>query len=183
MPLNTFYFTAPVELEYSIFFTLSNSKILVLKNVNNNFFSYINIPSNIFVSVKNKNKFCFVSFSLVCLNHFVRVLSKQVSTLRFPFFIKLFLKGLGFRIKLINENNVRFLEFKLGFSHVILLKVESKNLLITVKKNALILNGFLKTEVGNLANRIYNLRTPNVYTGKGFRYKRVSLKLKEVKKT
>jgi len=103
--------------------------------------------------------------------------------LRFPFFIKLFLKGLGFRIKLLELNNTRFLEFKLGFSHVILLKISSKNISVTAKKNSLILSGFLKTEVGNLANCIYNLRTPNIYTGKGFRYKRVSLKLKDVKKT
>jgi len=183
MRLNKFFYTVPVELQSRILFALSGSKILVLKNIKNNILFYIKIPGNIFVSVKNENSFCFASSSSDSLNFFIRIFSKQVSTLRFPFYIKLFLKGLGFRIKLININNDRYLEFKLGFSHVILLKVTSKNILTSVKKNALIISGFLKTEVGNLANRIYNLRTPNVYTGKGFRYKRVFIKLKEVKKT
>jgi large subunit ribosomal protein L6 len=135
------------------------------------------------LSIKNKNLLSLNSFFPTDLSLYLKNLSRQVSVLRFPFFIKLFLKGLGFRIQLLTLNNEQFLEFKLGFSHTIRLKITSTNIVVTVKKNSLILNGFSRTAVGNLANCIYNLRLPNVYTGKGFRYKRVSLKLKDVKKT
>ena len=183
MRLNKLFYQIPAELQSFVYINSSNVKILVFQNIQNKILFYIKVPANIFVSIKNSTNFFFFSFSLEFLNSFLILLSKQVSILRFPFFIKLFLKGLGFRIKLFELNNTRFLEFKLGFSHVILLKISSKNISVTVKKNSLILSGFLKTEVGNLANCIYNLRTPNIYTGKGFRYKRVLLKLKDVKKT
>ena len=183
MRLNKLLYQIPAELQAFVYVNQFNSKVLVFQNIQNNILFYIKVPANIFYSIKNTTNFFFFSFSLKFLNSFLTLLSKQVSILRFPFFIKLFLKGLGFRIKLLELNNTRFLEFKLGFSHAILLNISSKNISVTVKKNSLILSGFLKTEVGNLANRIYNLKTPNIYTGKGFRYKRVSLKLKDVKKT
>ena len=183
MYLNKVFYTTPIEVQTYLLITSSKSKILVLKNIKSTTSFFIKIPNNIFISIKNESNFFFSSFSLESLHIFLRNLSKQVSILRFPFFIKLLLKGLGFRIKLITQNSTRFLEFKLGFSHSINFKVIPSNILVVVKKNALILSGFFRTEIGNVANQIYNLRRPNVYTGKGFRYKRVLLKLKEVKKT
>ena len=102
MHLNKLFFVVPAELNSSILIGASNLKTLVLKNVKTHILFYINIPANIFVSIKNENFFCFASFSTKCLNSFLVCLSKQVSSLRFPFFKKLFLKVLGFRIKLLN---------------------------------------------------------------------------------
>ena len=183
MHLNTFNYQIPIEIKLFIILNRLNNKIIVLKNTHNNALYFVKIPVSVFFSVQNSNSFLFSSFNLKILNDFLKILSKQVSILRFPFFVKLFLKGLGYRIKLNAINNARFLELKLGFSHTITLKIESQNIAVTVKKNSLILSGFSKTEIGNLANRIYNLRSPNIYTGKGFRYKRVVLHLKDVKKT
>lgn len=183
MRVTNIFYQIPGELQSYILLDSSNQKILVLKNIKLNISFFIKIPINIFFSLKDRNKFQFSSYSLLSLNSFLKILSKQVSILRFPFFVKLFLKGLGFRIQLLLINKERFLDFKLGFSHSIKLKIISENISVAVKKNSLILSGFSKTEIGNLANCIYNLRMPNVYTGKGFRYKRVPLKLKDVKKT
>ncbi len=183
MRLINFFYQIPSELHPSVLLNSSNDKLLVVKNIKNNVSFYIKIPNDISFSLRSKNHFLFNSFSNTSLNAFLKLLSKQVSVIRFPFFIKLFLKGLGFRIQLLLLNNERFLEFKLGYSHTIKLKILSENISVTVKKNSLLLSGFSKTDIGNLANCIYNLRIPNVYTGKGFRYKRVPLKLKDVKKT
>ena len=183
MRLKTLFYQVPVEVQSFIFLNGSDTKFLILKNLNNESLFFVKVPPNIFFSVKKTNNFFFSSFDLNSLNLFLKIFSKQVNTLRFPFFIKLFLKGLGYRIKLIKGDNGLFIEFKLGFSHIITIKIESIDIAVTVKKNSLILSGFSKTEIGNLANRIYNLRSPNVYTGKGFRYKRVALHLKDVKKT
>jgi hypothetical protein len=176
-------FEIPVEIKIYIYTDLSKKKNLVFKNIKNDTLFFSKIPYNIFFSIKRNGSLLISSFSFLDLNLFVKTLSQQVSILRFPFFLKLFLKGLGFRILLISSANERFLEFKLGFSHSIKLKIPSKAIGVIVKKNSLILSGFSRTDVGNLANRIYNLRVPNVYTGKGFRYKRIPLKLKDVKKT
>jgi len=183
MRLINFLNKFPVELDVFVLVNALKTKLLVLQNIKNNTLFYIKVPCNIVFLKKPHISLIFYSSKIESLNFFLKILSKQVCVIRFPFYIKLFLKGLGFRIKLVDLNEDRFLEFKLGFSHIIALKICSKNISVVVKKNSLILSGFSKTEVGNLANYIYNLRAPNVYTGKGFRYKRIPLKLKDVKKT
>jgi len=183
MRLIKLHFDIPVEVRAYVFTNVLKKKFLILKNIKNNISIFIKIPYNLFFSITNKVSLYVSSFSFLDLNLFLKILSHKVAVLRFPFFIKLVLKGLGFRIQLLNSINDRFLEFKLGFSHSIKLKIPSESIGVTVKKTSVILSGFSRTQVGNLANCIYNLRTPNVYTGKGFRYKRIPLKLKDVKKT
>lgn len=144
---------------------------------------FIQMPLSIKVDSKQANSFYFYSFNLKLLNVFILLLNKNLSLLKFPFFIKLFLKGLGYKIKMVKVGLESFLECKLGYSNLIFLKIPSSSIVVTLKKTSLILSGFCKVEIGNFANQIYNLRRPNVYTSKGFRYKRQRLQLKAIKKT
>jgi ribosomal protein L6P/L9E len=141
------------------------------------------MPLSIKVDVRPANLFCFFSFNLKVLNAFIILLKKKITLLKFPFFIKLFLKGLGYKLKSVKLGLESFLECKLGYSNLIFLKIPSNSIVVTLKKTSLVLSGFCKVEIGNFANQIYNLRPPNVYTSKGFRYKRQRVQLKAIKKT
>ncbi|MGX6961019.1 MAG: 50S ribosomal protein L6 [Candidatus Karelsulcia muelleri] len=82
------------------------------------------------------------------------------------------LKGVGYKVALDNEN--KFLEFNLGYSHNIVmnfpkdLKVE-----ITNEKNQnprILLMSYDKQLLGIFAAKIRSLRKPDPYKGKGIRY-------------
>ena len=161
----------------------SNRVLMIFSHVKFKISFFLVVPSSIKFQLKKDKFISFFSFNSDELNNFIFTLNKKLTFLRFPFFCKLFLKGLGFKIKHSIIGNEKFLELKLGFSQLIFLKIPFDTMAVTVKKTAIILSGFCKVDIGNFANQIYNLRKPNVYTGKGFRYKNQRLRLKDVKKT
>lgn len=93
---------------------------------------------------------------------------------------KLFFKGLGFRAKLA-ENKSR-LVLKLGLSHLLRVKIPTNTIKIRVGRNTVTVKGHNKTEVGNFARKVRNIRIPDVYKGKGIWYKYECKILKELKK-
>jgi ribosomal protein L6P/L9E len=183
MQLNKQIIKFPNYFNISFFYNSKNKNLLVLNNTKLKASFFIQVPSLLKVHFLKENNLHFFSTDVYILNNFLKFLNKTINLLKFPFFVKLFLKGLGFRIKLVQINLENFLELKLGYSNIILIKVPQGFVNITIKKTSLILSGFLKSEIGNFANRIYNLRKPNVYTGKGFRFKKQRLQLKDIKKT
>lgn len=183
MRLNQYKIKISNLFNISLISNFLNTNLLVLINTQFNNSFYIQMPLNIKVALNEDNLFCFYSFNSKLLNAFILLLNKNLTLLKFPFFIKLFLKGLGYKIKMVKLGLEFFLECKLGYSNLIFLKIPSSSIVVTLKKTSLILSGFCKVEIGNFANQIYNLRRPNVYTSKGFRYKRQRLQLKDIKKT
>ena len=183
MRLNHYRIKIPNLFKISLISSFLNTNLFILTNTQfkNSFF--IQMPLSIKVDYNKGNLFSFYSFNLKVLNAFILLLNKNLTLLKFPFYIKMFLKGLGYKIKIIKLGLESFLEFKLGYSNLIFLKIPSSSVVVTLKKTSLILSGFGKVEIGNFANQIYNLRRPNVYTSKGFRYKRQRLQLKDIKKT
>jgi large subunit ribosomal protein L6 len=96
---------------------------------------------------------------------------------------RLLLKGLGLKVLSISRT---FISFKLGFSHLIKIKIpfglkikiykQKTNQKINIIEND-------KTIVGNFASFIKHLRKADSYKRKGIRYKNEFLKLKKVKTT
>ena len=85
--------------------------------------------------------------------------------------------GTGYRASV--QGNI--LNLKLGHSHPIKVEIP-KDIKITVNKNLISIFGIDKYKVGQIAANIRGFRPPNVYTGKGVRYKDEVVKLKEGKK-
>lgn len=108
--------------------------------------------------------------ALKCLNSFEK-----------PFKKRLILKGLGFRIGV--SEDFRFLELKLGYSHILKISIPADYITVKIDKNYLNIEGFDKVKVGNFSNQIRNLKYPDSYKGKGFWYKDEIRVLKEIKKT
>ncbi len=85
--------------------------------------------------------------------------------------------GTGYRASI--QGNI--LNLKLGHSHPIKVEIP-KDIKITVNKNLISIFGIDKYKVGQIAANIRSFRPPNIYTGKGVRYKDEVVKLKEGKK-
>jgi ribosomal protein L6P/L9E len=165
-------------------YTFSLNHFLILSFAGTQFF--LKVPSNTLL-IKKKNLLVFDSpkFSFQALfilrSFYLKILFFLKQT-NFFFCKKLYLKGLGFKVISIEQNNVIVL--KLGFSHFVQIKIPSKDqLTIYTNKNLILIEGLQKEKVGNFANKIKSFRLPDSYKGKGIWYKNETKILKEVKKT
>jgi large subunit ribosomal protein L6 len=88
-------------------------------------------------------------------------------------------RGVGYRFQLISKKLV----INVGYSHSLQIKLPLKHKFILNKKST-----FLRVKSSNLAKLsnflsfVRNLRQPDVYKGKGIRYKKDPIRLKEGKK-
>lgn len=89
------------------------------------------------------------------------------------------LVGVGYKATLINQNTI---QFQLGQSHDILFQIPPALKAFSVKPTLLGLYGVDKACLGQIAADIRNLKIPEIYKGKGIRYKDESIKLKVGKK-
>ena len=167
----------------------SNTEILLLSIRNNRYLSlsngvtakYMIIPPFISINkiekrlllknVSNSNNGLFFQFS--------QQLQFELNNLSINYKKKLILKGLGYRA-VVNEE-AKIVEFKLGFSHLIRLRIPEK-IKIKVKKQFINLESKDKILLGNFVNKIVKLKSPDSYKGKGFWYKYQNKTLKVVKK-
>jgi hypothetical protein len=152
--------------------SIKNLKFLVLKTIDKSI-RYFFIPDKIDICIKNKMlKISCVSFNTS--RQFIDVLSNYLSKKKFK--IRLFLKGLGYKMSDDKEN--RLLIFKLGFSHIKRIKIPS-DLSAHILKNCLNLESDNKSLVGNFAAKIIQLKSRDAYKGKGFwsKYKKENLKI------
>ncbi|MEY5042654.1 MAG: hypothetical protein RLZZ414_2218 [Bacteroidota bacterium] len=140
---------------------------------------YLSIPNFVFWK-KTKNIWIFFFPNLkqkkafLFLNYFLKFLRKVTQLKR----VKLILVGLGFK-GIILETNI--LSFKLGFSHVVNIRIPA-SVKVVIVKNSLYLEGSNPQVLGNFANQIKHLKYPDNYKGKGFWFRSEKRKLKPVKK-
>jgi hypothetical protein len=182
--MNLYFKQILLPLKSQISFVLiKNEKILVLKTLFNTQ-KYIKLPElpffkkkNLLILPSNRLEPSLNSEQLNSL-HF---LSRWLKTFSKPIRKQLLLKGLGLRGTLSIDE--RFLELKLGFSHLIKVSTALKELKISMTNTLLVVEGIESATVGNFLKRIRNLKTPDSYKGKGFWYKNESKILKEIKKT
>lgn len=86
-------------------------------------------------------------------------------------------KGIGYKAEISGKD----LNLSLGFSHPV--KIEAPdNIEFSVEKNAIIIQGIDKEQVGQIAAKIRRLRPPEPYKGKGIKYKDEVIRRKEGKK-
>ena len=108
------------------------------------------------------------------LHGLYRVLSQNIVTGVSEGFKKsLEFKGIGYRVA-VNENIVTI---SAGYSHPVELIVP-EGLTVTTVKNTVTVSGIDKYKVGEFAASVRNVRPPEVYKGKGFRYAGEHIRLK-----
>lgn len=90
---------------------------------------------------------------------------------------KLEFEGIGYRALVEGDTLV----MQLGFSHPVKLKAPS-HIKLSVEKNVIIVSGFDKEEVGQVASRIRAQKPPEPYKGKGIRYQGEIIRRKAGKK-
>lgn len=169
----------PQNLKLSIFF-IGADKFLIFKNLSNT--RYVSVPLSVLCNKKDN------VLTLVCdskdltvisqFNQFVTRVEIAIRTLNNTFKRKLTLKGLGFRITLIENKQV---EFKLGFSHLIRLNIP-QNIKVRTKKNFMFLESSDIILLGNFIYKVISLKLPDSYKGKGFWSKYQKKTLKVIKK-
>jgi large subunit ribosomal protein L6 len=139
-----------------------------------------------FIKKKNYNTFLIKKNNkLYLLNkidknlEFIRNLKNLIYGLNNNFIFKIILYGIGFKIN-INKN---ILELKLGFSHIIKYKLPT-DINFYQPKNRIpvyLIVGPEYNKVTQVALEICNLKKPEPYKGKGFRFFNQIIKRKEGK--
>lgn len=164
-----------------------------MKNI---FKTHINIPSNISLKKTPNHVFVIGPKGSVCLDtsflnelkmaskksqysSFFRLLQKAIVGVSLKYVVQLTLIGVGFRLESMDNN---FMKLKLGFSHLVYLRIPKHIKVILVKKSFLILECIDEQVLKDFSSKIYACKKPDVYKGKGVRYKNQVINLKEGKK-
>ena len=135
------------------------------------------ISNNIFLN-KNKTHLIITEKSLVKMSFTknkktlqsttVSVINFVIYGLRFGFDKQLVIVGVGY--KAYKEKESSFLNLKLGYSHLIKIKIPN-NLIVSCPKPTLInIFGISKSTVNEFASKIRSLKSPEPYKGKGIKY-------------
>jgi large subunit ribosomal protein L6 len=91
---------------------------------------------------------------------------------------KLILEGVGYK----SEVKGKSLILALGFSHPVEMPIPA-DLAVTAEKNVISIQGVSKESVGEFAAKVRDLKKPEPYKGKGFRYEGEIIKRKQGKKS
>lgn len=155
--------------------TIKKQKIILIKNAKYSYYCIVN-KKNIY-KIKSNN------FYFKQENQIFNQLAKIKNILLYGIKKKLVILGLGYQAYYKNE----MLNFKIGFSHTIILKVLSKQITLSIfkcrKKNINIkIISYDYEKVYNLANKIKLLKKPNIYKEIGIFNKNEKKKIKAFKK-
>jgi hypothetical protein len=170
--LNNFFFWK----ELIFYVKLSKMKFFFLENSN----IYLLLPEYLFLK-KSNNQFSFFFFDAFSdnFNIFFDIFLRTFKSFVKINCSKIFFSGLGFRVSFLSEN---VLSLKLGFSHLVFLKIP-KGLDVILIKNNIYVRSFNSSLLGSFVNTIKNLRFPDSYKGKGFWLRSEKKKLKLMKKS
>lgn len=149
---------------------------------------FIFIPH--FLVLQKKERILYLTFidNLDKKNEFdklINTIETQIYFLNKKYRKKLSLKGLGFRMRVIENTDQlkeNILELKIGYSHLKLLRFPLDIKVKIVKKTRIIIESANKVQLGNFAKEVWSTRKPDSYKGKGFWFKYEKMKLKGIKK-
>ena len=142
----------------------------------------IDLPKNLILE-KNENNYLLKRVSNDKKSKSLHGLYRQlinnaVLGVEKPWEKRLEVVGTGFNVKLQGED----LNFKIGYNHpVIFKKVNGINFKVE-RNNKIIVSGFDKQLVGEVAYQIKIIRKPDAYKGKGIKYEGEVLRIKPGKK-
>lgn len=105
-------------------------------------------------------------------------LSNMVEGVSKGFTVKLEIQGVGFRA----AADKNFLSMALGYSHEIKYAIPAGIEIKCAKPTEIVVTGFDRKLVGQVAAEIRELRKPEPYKGKGIRYENEYVRMKEGKK-
>jgi len=91
---------------------------------------------------------------------------------------KLILEGVGFK----SEVKGKDLVFALGFSHPVVVPIPP-GIKATAEKNLITISGIDKEKVGEFSAKLRDMKKPEPYKGKGFRYEGEVIRRKQGKKS
>lgn len=115
----------------------------------------------------------------VLYSSFFRLFQKRLLGVCLNFVTSLTFVGIGFRVESV-ENG--FIKLKLGFSHLVFVRVPSYINVFTPKKTILVLECVDDQLLNEFCSKIKLLKSPDAYKGKGILSKNQTLVLKEGKK-
>merc|ERR1712183_812470 len=95
---------------------------------------------------------------------------------------KLIFIGMGYRINNLDTFNNDVIIFKLGYSHLLYLKVPTYLIVTCLKETKLGILGYSCRSAPQTAALIRSCRAPEIYKGKGILYDNETVVLKERKK-
>ncbi len=105
-------------------------------------------------------------------------IKNMITGVQTPYQKKLILEGIGFK----SEVKGKELNFALGFSHPVIIKIP-EGIVATAEKNNITITGIDKELVGSFTAAIRALKKPEPYKGKGMRYEGEIIRRKQGKKT
>ena len=166
-----------------------------MKNI---FKSHIRIPLNVKI-YKSKNllflkgpkgsacinisflekKTLIIKSKKIIYSSFLRLFQKQLLGVCLNFVIRLTFVGVGFRIEAISQD---FIKLKLGFSHLVFIKIPSYINIFMPKKTLLVIKCVDDQLLKEFCSKLFSLKSPDAYKGKGILFKNQILTLKEGKK-
>ncbi len=150
-------------------------KKLIIKNKVPNFIDIKFDKKNRLINLKLKKW----SNKLNILGTFRSIINNNIIGLNKNFIKKLVLIGIGYKAYIVNN----ILNLNIGFSHIINYKIPNGINIICPSFTEIVIKGYDKQMVGQVAARIRSYRPPENYRkGKGIRYIDEFVSIKEYKK-
>jgi len=109
---------------------------------------------------------------------FYRLIQQGVIGVNFGYINRLSFVGVGYRVESLTDDTVTL---KLGYSHLISVKIPSSVKAYSPKKSMLILKSFDLQQLNSFTAFIRSHRYPDVYKGKGILFKNEEIRLKSGK--
>jgi hypothetical protein len=167
----------------------SNSKLSIL-TCNNFVFLFVETSGQIkFVKLETFFEYRIEKNTLEVLNRRVKskifncymvVLRRRVKHIFGICFAVLFLRGLG--LKIVVNNLTHCLELKVGFSHILRIKIPVYVTKIVALKKKLIVVGSYISKFNDFLKKLKLLRKSSAYKVRGFFFKNESVRVKAIKK-
>ena len=148
----------------------------------------LQLPDNLRFFIKNDSlivKGSEGSFTLRNINSlkqnktlFYRLIQQAVVGVNFGYINRLSFVGVGYRVESLTD---KVITLKLGFSHLVSIKIPASIKAYSPKKSTLILKSFDLQKLNLFTARIRSYRFPDVYKGKGILFKNEVIRLKSGK--
>ncbi len=163
--------------EKSTILVIKKKKFLVIKNVKQQSFIFFLLPQKTEINIKLNVLILTTGVkSINYMSKIINIFSNGIKS-------KILLLGLGYQAW--SQNNI--LNFKLGYSHTVLLKLPSKELTLSIfrcrkKTINILIFGYNFFKICTFINKIKNLKKSNAYKEIGFYFKNKKRKIKNFKK-
>ena len=135
----------------------------------------LTIPLNINVRIViNHSTILIQSYNKCLFFLYSNLIKQKIIGVLYGFKKRLRLEGLGFIVSLETGNLI----FKLGYSHIITIRVPPQLKIFIKKRKRITILGSDLNLISQFALTLRNYKPPEIYKGKGIRYFRERLKLK-----